>query len=88
MDGHLVVSALKKGLTLKVHQPVLSGPQEDANQLVADADVDVEQTSELYGADCGGETVLANILTHFCGKLRQIVTVYILPCDKKSYCAQ
>ena len=49
----MVVPPLEERLPLEVDEAVLAGAEEDADQLVADAHVDLEEAAELDGADSG-----------------------------------
>ena len=53
-DCDVVVPPLEERLTLEVDEAVLAGAEEDADELVADAHVDLEEAAELDGADGGG----------------------------------
>ena len=46
----MVVPPLEERLSLEVDEAVLAGAEEDADQLVADAHVDLEEAAELDGA--------------------------------------
>ena len=50
----MVVPPLEERLPLEVDEAVLAGAEEDADQLVADAHVDLEEAAELDGAHGGG----------------------------------
>ena len=52
-DRDVVVPPLEERLALEVDEAVLAGAEEDADELVADAHVDLEEAAELDGADGG-----------------------------------
>merc|ERR1719471_1843614 len=52
-DGDVVVPPLEERLALEVDEAVLAGAEEDADQLVADAHVDLEEAAERDGAHGG-----------------------------------
>jgi len=58
-DGDLVVAALEQAFSFEVDQAVFSGPQQNADQFVADVDVNVEQPTKL---DHGHVTLLLPLL--------------------------
>ena len=49
----MVVPPLEERLALEVDEAVLAGAEEDADQLVADAHVDLEEAAERDGAHGG-----------------------------------
>ena len=54
-DSDVVVPPLEERLSLEVDEAVLAGAEEDADELVADAHVDLEEAAELDGADGAGQ---------------------------------